>query len=157
MALTTQQINSIIKTLSDIYGKVNVSYKSPKITVFVEVPKNKEDRTYRKSILVSIQSGFSSIGAVYTPPTKGSTGAVKISGTEIHVKKKMDSGPVSKKSGLKPSDVEPTIVNDWLSPNEIVKNVETYIKKQDFDKETEKQILDLLYATLKSKIGRAHV
>lgn len=149
MALTKQQIDIVIKTLSEMYGKDNVNYKSPKITIMVDVPKNKEDRLYRKSILVDIQKSFSVMGAVYTPPTKGSTGAVKLSGTEIHVKKKLASGGDVKKAGLKPSDVVPSIVNDWLSPDEIVKNVETYIKKQDFDSETEKQILNLLQATLK--------
>ena len=84
MALTTQQINSIIKTLSDIYGKVNVSYKSPKITVFVEVPKNKEDRAYRKHKLSELQKAFSSMGASYTPPTDGSTGSVDRKSTRLN-------------------------------------------------------------------------
>lgn len=155
MSLTAQQISSLKKNLMDSYGKDSVSSDSSgkKITIQVEIPKGKEDRPYRIDILKELDKGLKSLGSKYTQPGQGKTGAIKISGLSIEVKKKVDKSSNTNtvnKALFKPKQVKPRIVNDWLSPEEVVKNVEKYIKTLDLESSLEKNILNLLQLTLKS-------
>jgi hypothetical protein len=150
--LTPQQIKTIESTLIARFGKDDISYDSSKkkFTAAVEIPQSKEDRAYRKSVLVELNKTFQQYGSTYTIPGQGKTGAVKISGISIEVKKKLTAKSI-KKSGLKPIDIVPSIVNDWYTPEQIVKNVQMYISKQDFSPEIEKELYSLLDATIKDK------
>jgi hypothetical protein len=92
MALTAQQTSTINKTLVELYGKNNISSDASgkKIIIYVEIPKGKEDRPYRINILKEIDKGFKNLGSKYTQPAQGKSGAVKISGMSIEVKKRID-------------------------------------------------------------------
>jgi hypothetical protein len=155
MSLTPQQTLAIKKTLIELYGKENIHSDTTgkKIIIYVEIPKGKEDRPFRINMLKEIDKGFKSLGSKYTQPPQGKSGAVKISGISIEVKKVIDPANTAssiKKSIFKPKHIVPQIVNDWLSPEDIVKNVQTYIKKLDLETNLEKNIIDLLNLTLKS-------
>ena len=149
MALTKKQIDSVVKTLIDVFedSKVNsgkvVYDKQKTITVFVD----KEDRIYRKNILKLIQKLFDEMGAKYTIPSGGGkTGAVKLAPIQIEVKpnvkiKNLPTGKVP----FKPSNIVPSIVNKWLTPEEMVVNVKKYVNNQESITEVvKKQILKLL-------------
>tara|TARA_R110000868_G_scaffold380090_1_gene646071 strand:+ start:166 stop:1617 length:1452 start_codon:yes stop_codon:yes gene_type:complete len=154
MALTKKQIDSVVKTLIDVFedstvnsGKV-VYDKQKTITVFVD----KEDRIYRKNILKLIQKLFDEMGAKYTIPSGGGkTGAVKLAPIQIEVKpnvkiKNLPTGKVP----FKPSNIVPSIVNKWLTPEEMVVNVKKYVNNQESITEVvKKQILKLLNDTVK--------
>jgi len=150
MALTISQIKTVQDLLSKTYGKKYVEYDNKKIiTVFVD----NADRTFRKNELQKIQKMFSKspFFAKYTIPTSGGkTGAVKMAPIEIQVKASLEAKPISTgRAKFKPSDINPSIVNVWLSPEEIVKNVELYIKKLDLQSSVELKIINLLKLTVK--------
>lgn len=153
MALDKKQTDDIMSSLSKLYGKENVTITGTKINVSVDIPKGKDNKAYRKSLMGQIQEMYAHLGAVYTIPAgSGKAGEVKIKGTSIKVNKKIESDTSSggKKAGLKPSDISPSIVNVWLTPQEIVENVKLYVGKQEFGDDVQKQIFDLLDGTLKS-------
>jgi hypothetical protein len=148
MALTVQQIKLVEDTLVKAYK--NVSYDGKKnMIVFVD----NADRTYRKNELQKIQKLFSKapFSAKYTVPTSGGkTGAVKMSPLEISVKASLESKPISTgKAKFKPSDIIPSIVNEWLNPEEMTTNVIKYIKSVDLEKKIEDEIIHLLNKTAK--------
>jgi len=148
MALTPILVNKVIKTLTEVYGKNSVNYDGKKvITVYVD----DADRNYRKNQLKQIQNLFSPApySAKYTVPTSGGkTGAVKLAPVEIQVKASLIAKPTSTgKAKFKPSDINPPIVNVWLSSKDIANNVKEYVLGLELDKEIEKEILNLLKQT----------
>ncbi len=148
MPLSTEQVKSVEKILRETYQEVTFDGKK-KMVVFVDNP----DRAYRKKILQAIQKEFKAAPwkATYTEPSSGGkTGAVKMAPIQIEVKPNAKAKPISTgKAKFKPSDITPSIVNDWLSPEEMVKNVEQYIKSVDLESQVEKEILHLLKETAK--------
>ena len=153
MAITPQLIKKVNELLIKSYGKDSVDYDvtKRKFTIGVEIPKNQEDRKYRIGILKNINQTLKDFGSVYTQPPGGKSGSVKLSGISIEVKKRITTEDNKvKKGGLKPSHIQPSIVNSWLSPEEIVENVSQYVKKQEYESDLENQILYLLNLTIKN-------
>ena len=147
MALNTVQIKTINTYLIKTYKNVSFDSAKKKITVSVD----NADRTYRKGILKEIQKNFSAapFNAKYTEPKSGGkTGEVNITGLKVEVKASLKAKPVSTgKAKFKPSDIVPSIVNEWLNSDEIIDNVKKYIKSVDLEKTVETEILDLLTKT----------
>jgi len=148
MPLSPQLVKKVNDILIKTYGKTSVDFDGKKvITVYVD----NADRNYRKEQLKNIQDIFSSApySAKYTVPTSGGkTGSVKMSPIEIQVKPSLKSKPISTgRAKFKPSDIQPPIVNVWLSSNDIANNVKKYVMGLDLEKEVEKQILNLLKQT----------
>lgn len=150
MALTTEQIKTVNTYLTKTYNEVFFNTAKKTITVSVD----NADRTFRKGILKEIQKSFSKppFNAKYTEPSSGGkTGEVKISGLKIEVKPSLKAKPISTgKAKFKPSDIVPSIVNEWLNSDEIIENVTKYIKSVDLDEKVEKEILYLLNETGKN-------
>lgn len=148
MALNTEQVKAVEKILKKTYKEVAFDGKS-KITIFVD----NADRSYRKGILKAIQKDFKGApwNAKYTEPTSGGkTGAVKMAPVQIEVKPSIKAKPMATgKAKFKPSDIVPSIVNEWLNADEMIKNVEKYVKSVDLEKNIEKEILNLLKETAK--------
>ena len=149
MSLTLQQIKTVQQILSKVYS--DVSYDNKKI---ITVKVDNSDREYRKTELKKIQKMFSGVPylAKYTVPTSGGkTGSVKMAPIEIQVKPSVKSQPMKPTSGskFKPSDIIPSIVDEWMTPDMITENVIKYIKSVDLEKEAEKQIINLLLETKK--------
>jgi len=142
MPLSTQNFKKVVDNLQGTFGTKNVSVDGTEIRVTVD----KDDRSYRKKLLSEIAVMFKDMGAKYTPSgTK--TGAVKISGVSIEVK-----GKTTKETGeakFKPSDIEPSIVDRWLTPDQLVKNTITHIKNQNIPDNIKEQLLNVLKETAK--------
>lgn len=146
MALNITQIKTVNTYLTKAYG--SVSFDSVKKTITVSV--DNADRDYRKGVLKEIQKNFSKapFNAKYTIPRDGGTGVVNISGLKVGVKASLKAKPMATGSAkFKPSDIVPSIVNEWLSSAEMITNVKQYIKSVDLEKTVEKEILDLLAKT----------
>ena len=146
MALNPVQIKDVQTLLSKAYSEISFDGKKS-LVVYVD----NADRTYRKGELKKIQKMFQHYNATYTEPTSGGkTGAVKMAPLEITVKASIKANPVATgKAKFKPSDIKPSIVNDWLDAYDIVDNVKKYIKSVDLEATVEKEILYLLDETAK--------
>jgi hypothetical protein len=146
MPLNANQIKDVETLLKKIYSEVSFDGKK-NLVVYVD----KADRTYRKGELKNIQKMFQHYNAIYTEPTSGGkTGAVKMAPLEISVKASAKANPIATgKVKFKPSDIKPSIVNDWLDAKDIVDNVKKYIKSVDLETTVEKEILYLLDETAK--------
>lgn len=147
MPLTTEQIKIVKTSLSQKYGEADFNTTKKTITVFVD----NADRTYRKGVLQEIQKAFSGapFNAKYSGGgSGGKTGAVKISGLSVEVKPSIKAKPISTgKTKFKPSDIVPSIVNEWMNAEEIIANTTKYIKNAELSDEVEKQIIKLLQET----------
>lgn len=146
MALNAVQIKDVQTLLGKAYSEISFDGKKS-LVVYVD----NADRTYRKGELKKIQKMFQHYNATYTEPTSGGkTGAVKMAPLEITVKASIKANPVATgKAKFKPSDIKPSIVNDWLDAYDIVDNVKKYIKSVDLEATVEKEILYLLDETAK--------
>jgi hypothetical protein len=146
MALNPVQIKDVQTLLGKAYSEISFDGKKS-LVVYVD----NADRTYRKGELKKIQKMFQHYNATYTEPTSGGkTGAVKMAPLEITVKASIKANPVATgKAKFKPSDIKPSIVNDWLDAYDIVDNVKKYIKSVDLEATVEKEILYLLDETAK--------
>ena len=146
MALNAVQIKDVQTLLGKSYSEISFDGKKS-LVVYVD----NADRTYRKGELKKIQKMFQHYNATYTEPTSGGkTGAVKMAPLEITVKASIKANPVATgKAKFKPSDIKPSIVNDWLDAYDIVDNVKKYIKSVDLEATVEKEILYLLDETAK--------
>lgn len=146
MALNAVQIKDVQTLLGKAYSEISFDGKKS-LVVYVD----NADRTYRKGELKKIQKMFQHYNATYTEPTSGGkTGAVKMAPLEITVKASIKANPVATgKAKFKPSDIKPSIVNDWLDAYDIVDNVKKYIKSVDLEATVEKEILHLLDETAK--------
>lgn len=161
MPLNKDQIKIVFESLKETYNEVDHDGKG-KMTVFVNDP----GRDYRKGILKDIQKTFKSSpwNATLFVPASDRPGKVKMLPVEIvvkpssKVKSSSNSKPQSKpqsKAQFKPSDIVPPIVNEWLDAEEMIKNVEKYVKSLDLEKDIEKEILHLLKET--GKDGRTSI
>lgn len=146
MPLNAVQMKDVQTLLSKIYSEITFDGKK-NLVIYVD----NADRAYRKGELKKIQKMFKHYGANYTEPsTNGKTGAVKMSPLEITVKPSVKASPITAgKAKFKPSDIKPSIVNDWLDVDDIVENVKKYIKSVDLESSVEKEILYLLDETAK--------
>lgn len=152
MALSTVQIGTVKTYLSKTYG--SVTFDSAKKTITVSV--DNADRDYRKGVLKQIQKNFSKApyNATYNPPSggQGKTGVVNISGLKVGVKASLKAKPMATGGAkFKPSDIVPSIVNEWLTSAEMIDNVKQYVKSVELEKKVEDEILDLLAKTGKDK------
>jgi hypothetical protein len=147
MALTAQKIKYVHDSLKAIYGANALTSSTGEIIVKV----GDDSRAYRKAELSKIQKTFKDLGAKYSAPPSGGTGAVKISGFEIKVKGgKASAGPAGD-TKFKPSDIVPAIVDVWLKPDEIVANVKKYITSSTIDKSLKEQFIKVLEMTVKDQ------
>jgi hypothetical protein len=137
MTLNAAQIKTINTYLTKTYGETTLDGVKKTIVVYVD----NKDRIYRKGILKEIQKTFSKapFNATYpTPSKKDATGLVKISGLTVTVKASLKAKPIATgKAKFKPSDIVPSIVNEWLNSDEIIDNVKKYIKSVDLEKTVE--------------------
>ena len=148
MALSVQQTKKVNNSLIVLYGKGAVNFNG-KDEFIVKV--DDESRSGRKKELEKIQKILKDMGAKYSPPSSGGTGAVKISGVEIKVKgKKAAVGPTGE-TKFKPSDIVPAIVDVWLKPEDIIANVRKYILNQTMDNAVKDQIIKVLELTAKDQ------
>jgi hypothetical protein len=112
----------------------------------LEKTTSKKDRPI---ILSELSKKFNKIGlnSIYTADAaakkRSSAGLIAFNNSDFYIIAKVIE------TQLKPSNIKPSIVNDWLTPEEIVRNVEKYIKSQDIEGQAKKQILELLKLTLK--------
>lgn len=146
MPLNTVQIKDVQTLLGKFYSEITFDGKKS-LVVYVD----NADMTYRKNELKKIHKMFQHYNATYTTPSSGGkTGAVKMSPLEITVKPSVKASPITAgKAKFKPSDIKPSIVNDWLDADDIVENVKKYIKSVDLESSVEKEILHLLDETAK--------
>ena len=91
------------------------------------------------------KAGLNSIYAIDPAAKKrSSAGIIAFNNSDFYIIAKVIE------TQLKPSNIKPSIVNDWLTPEQIVSNVESYIKAQDIEGQAKKQIIELLKLTLKT-------
>jgi len=133
MAGTLQQkdIKTIYAMLSS-YGKDNLEMEKGKTTtITILVPKSKASRDIRKKELKSVQVMLKNakFPVKEYAPSSG-TGYVSLPGLQIYMKAKGEKGEVSSK-GFKPSDIQPSIVNDWMTADQMMANVLKHIKDSD--------------------------
>ena len=144
----------VAKNIQDVlvrtYGKDNVVYDGG--WVFKAI--GPAPRKARKAMLDTIASLFE--GSVNVEGKGDATGEVTYKGFSIKAKKASDvkksSGPSGgthdkSQSSLKPKDIVPSIVNRWITSNEMVKHVLTYLKKSNFDKDFRLKVEKLLKDT----------
>jgi len=77
-------------------------------------------------------------------PNESSQGSIKFPNSKIIIEAKFT------KTGLKPSDVSPSITNAWMKPEDMVKNVKKYIQTIDLDVKQKEQIEKFLDDTIGS-------
>jgi hypothetical protein len=164
MAVTTQNITSALKSLG---YKENVTLKDPFFAMegkhfYFYVPKKEGSKDTRRMFLTKLASELNSrkprIRCVYdekrsTTP-KSSVGKIILddSTSAIVCKYYESSVTASKEEGmipLKPSNIVPSIVDDWITPEQIVKNVQTYVKNSKAALPLANQINSLLELSLK--------
>lgn len=142
MQLSEQNVKKILSELRSIYK--NIEYD--KIANNIRITVDNNDRPYRIGIMSGIAAKYKSMGATYSP--QGSKpGAVKVKGLSIEVKGKSTKATGDAK--FKPKDIEPSIVDKWLTPEEIVKNTKAHVQAQNVSDEIKKQILNVLTQTAK--------
>lgn len=104
----------------------------------------------RPAILQELVKKFNKVGlnSIYTADSaakkRSSAGIIAFNNSDFYIVAKVIE------THLKPSNIKPSIVNDWLTPEQIVDNVEIYIKAQDIEGLAKKQIIELLKLTLKN-------
>lgn len=164
MAITAQNITSALKSLG---YKETVTLKDPFFSIegkhfYFYVPKKEGATDTRRTFLTKLAKDLNSkkqpIKCVYdekrsTTP-KSSIGKIVLddSTSAIVCKYYESSVTASKEEGiipLKPSNIVPSIVDDWITPEQIVKNVQTYVKNSKASAPLANQINSLLELSLK--------
>jgi len=151
MALTAHQkkvVTTSLRAFTDSRKGYIKDWEISENLITLSVDKTLKDRQKRINELYEIQKyftnlskqpGYNYLKASYTPQQKGKTGGVKISGLQIKVKgeiemsedlEDLESFANKIKDKLKPANVTPSIVGNWFTPEEIVKNLKTYLKKE---------------------------
>jgi hypothetical protein len=163
---TIQNINSALKNVG--YNE-KISLKEPFFSLegkhfYFYIPKSQGSIDTRRNFLskLSKQLNEKKVGLVSfydekrsTSP-KSSIGKITFVGgsTSIVCKYYESSTQASKEEGnisLKPSNIVPSIIGQWLTPEIIVQNVKTYVKKENAPKPLIDQINLLLDNSLNTK------
>jgi len=131
--------NELTKMLVKIIPNSSIASRDAS-TITVIVPYS--GRAERNEDLATITKIFSSYNARRVGNTGSKTGSVKIGNFSVEVK-----GPKSKDASFKPSDIKPSIVDNWLTADQIVKNVHAYINSQDLNKDDADKLKKLLDST----------
>lgn len=137
-------VNKVLTKLRDEYDKKHVLYDGGRVIKVLGPPSRPE----RKKMLAHIATFFR--GAKYHQPAGDSPGDVKYEGLSIVAKKMSGASGAEdgkERASLKPKDIKPTIVNSWLTPDAMVKNVLTYIKNSHFDVDFSAKVTKLLKDT----------
>lgn len=142
---TAAVVNPVKDVLVRTYGKDNVVYDGGWVLKVL----GPVGRPERKAILATINKLFK--GSVYVKGSGDATGEVTFKGLSIVAKKAMGATGGKSRSSLKPKDIVPAIVNVWISSNQMVKNVLTYLKNSNFDKDFRLKVEKLLTDTENSK------
>ena len=97
------------------------------------------------------------IGSIYNQsnPQRSGTLSIPLGNTRqvvtIEVKTGKESDDPIGETGLDPANIVPKIVGLWISPENLVKNVKTYIKNSGITTEGKKEINRIIDATLDTK------
>jgi hypothetical protein len=162
MAVTTQNITSALKSLG---YKENITLKDPFFAIegkhfYFYIPKKQGSTDTRRIFLRELAKDLNTrkpaIKCVYNEKRSSlsSIGNIVLDGsTSVIVCKYYESSvTASKEEGkipLKPSNIVPSIVDDWITPEQIVKNVQTYVKNSKASAPLANQINSLLELSLK--------
>lgn len=125
------------------------------ITTTVAEDSNLYDDTTGKSLSRQIKKGTEIVyldSKVYETPAR-----IKYKVNNRYVTARIPFNNIQKplrqekvtKSSLKPKDISPSIVDIWLTPQEIVENVKQYLKKLSLSEEDRKAMNNLLDLTVK--------
>lgn len=155
MAIPANQsiLGHVTKVLTEKYGRANVFYV-PK-TDTARILSTVASREFRIAELKKLEGVLRRAfpgkpgdkPPTYYPAPRGKTGEIRYAGLTIVMKSKEWIQPA-----LKPTDITPSIVNKWLTPNEMVKNVLTYINNADgFDKKFQEKLVKLVKDTENSQ------
>jgi len=136
MQITKNELTEMLKKI--IPNSSILDRDASTITVIVPYA----GRAERNKDLDTITKKFSSYNARRVGNTGSKTGSVKIGNFSVEVK-----GPKSKDASFKPSDIKPSIVDSWLTADQIVKNVCAYINSQDLNKDDADKLKKLLDST----------
>jgi hypothetical protein len=144
MALSAQQIKTLQNTLSKGFKTQATVVFDNKKTFTLQVAS--ADQNLRKTLLKAVQQTLAAApyNATYNPPA-GKSGEVSINRGEYYVKAK--EAAKAGKPMFKPSDIVPSIVNNWLDPDSMVANVKKYIKSVDLGTDERTSIIQLLDIT----------
>lgn len=139
------QIDDVKKYLIKTYQSANVSQKENNFTVYVK----EKEQAPRIKLGQEITEIFEN--AIYAQPQRLKTGTVKIPlpstkktiGIQVKPKKEGPIGDV----GLLPGNINPKIDGIWISPENLIKNVTSYIQKSEITDEGKKEIFRVLKLT----------
>jgi len=150
MALDKDGVKTLIRSLVAAHGQQNVVLVKQPGLLIIRVLFNTADRMTRIKELTRIHESLKPYGATYIRPSGGKTGSVKIGKVHIQCKpNEANMGTRIGSKGFKPTDIKPSIVNDWITADDIVRNVKMYMKTLDLAEETEREIVKLLDDTVK--------
>jgi hypothetical protein len=124
------------------YDDPNMKKKEFVVSLPEVVPYKGKRKEYLQDLAKSLR--FNGYPAVYSPKSRASDqGEIGFDGVAA-----MRIVAKFTKPGLKPSDITPSITNDWILPETMVENVKSYISKIKLDVAQREQIIDFLDKTL---------
>lgn len=143
MALTAQHISKLNKTLTQF--KLPVVNKGK--VFIIQTPKGNND--IRKTIIQSLLGQLKDApwNAILTKSS--SAGSLSLNRGEIEIVTKPQG--MEKKTLFKPIDINPSIVNNWIDPDTMVKNVITHVKSVDIPELNKQLIINLVKATAENQ------
>ena len=135
------------KVLVKNYGVKSLRIKDNTLTVLVPVKSTVERVKVGKDIVGLFEGGRWS----QPNPQRSGQGSIPIGKTRniisIQVKTaKEEQDPIGE-TGLDPANVEPPIVGKWISPDDLIKNVLSYIKKSNITADGKKELQRIITGT----------